>query len=60
MIGVAIVEVRYGNEKPNLHQHVWMSEGYLYAPVEFVEWIKATQKEQQCTLTIQQWWLKER
>jgi hypothetical protein len=37
MIGVAIVEVQYEGESAYLHEHVWMSEGYLYAPVELLE-----------------------
>ncbi|HYU74423.1 MAG TPA: hypothetical protein VEL31_17270 [Ktedonobacteraceae bacterium] len=60
MIGIAMVEVQHEGERAYLHQHVWMSEGYLYAPVELADWIKVTQEQQKCPLTVQSWYLKER
>jgi hypothetical protein len=59
MIGIAIMEVQYEGENAYLHKHVWMSEGYLYAPVELLEGIKVTREEQQCRFTVQSWYLKE-
>ena len=60
MIGIALVLVTYPGRKPYQHEHVWMSEGWEYALVELLDWRKATQQEQGCTLEILQWTLQER
>jgi hypothetical protein len=60
MIGVALVVVTYPGEAPYKHQHLWMSEGWMYAPVELADWQKQTQQEQKCRLDIVEWTLHER
>jgi len=45
VIGLALVLVTYPGEEPYFHRHVWMSEGWDYAPVELIDWEVETQKE---------------
>ncbi len=45
MIGIALVLVTYPDEEPYEHRHYWMSEGWLYAPVELSSWLAETQHE---------------
>ncbi|GAC1661328.1 MAG: hypothetical protein PVS3B3_31890 [Ktedonobacteraceae bacterium] len=52
--------VTYPGKAPYKHEHIWMSEGWMYAPVELVDWQKQTQQEQKCTLEIVKWTLEER
>ena len=60
MIGIAIIEVIYPDQPPYKHQHVWMSEGIEYAPVELADWKRETEEQQGCTLKILEWRLEER
>jgi hypothetical protein len=60
VIGEAIVEVKYPNKDAYKHRHVWMSEGWMYAPVELADWMRQTQEDQGCTLKILEWTLRER
>lgn len=60
MIGTAIIEVTYPGQAPYKHRHTWISEGWLYAPVELADWMQETEQEQGCTLKIVEWSLQER
>lgn len=62
MIGIAwfLVFDQGFDNLPYDHQHVWMSEGWLYAPVELVEWQQETEKSLHVTLCCFEWWLEER
>jgi hypothetical protein len=60
MIGIALILVTYPGQASYKHRHVWMSEGWEYAPVELADWIVATQQEQGCTLTVLEWTLEPR
>jgi hypothetical protein len=60
MVGVALFLVTYPGEKPYKHRYIWMSNGWLSAPLELLNWIAKTEQEQGCTLELLEWTVEER